>query len=541
VTDGAPDTAGAFARALARRHGDRPLVVLGDERLSYAEADERSAALARSLLACGVGKGTRVGLLMPNGPDWVVAWLAAARVGALVVPLNTFLKARELGWVLGHADVDTLLCVDRFLGNDYPERLERFAPELSGQTTPLRCRALPYLRRVFVWGDGPAWTRSRAQLAALNRGHPALDDAFLRAVEARVDPADPMVVIYSSGSTADPKGAVHAHGAVLRHARRLNAYRGLGPDDRIYSPMPFFWVGGFVFSLLSAMHAGACLVTEEVFEPGATLALLERERVTVVAGWPHYGKALVEHPDFPRRDLSSLRAGNLWEILPGGPVDPALRPNSLGMTETCGPHTMDRMDRVLPEALRGSFGRAVPGVEHRVVDPATGEALPPGATGEICVRGESLMLGLYKVERAATFDADGFYHTGDAGHFDADGVLFFEGRLGELIKTAGANVTPREVEAVLAALSDVAEAHVVGVPHPDRGENVAAAVVLREGCGAERETLRAAARRELSAYKVPRHLFFVRREELPSTDTGKVDKRRLRAWLAERIAGGDAG
>ena len=197
-----------FVRDAAERHGDRTLVVLEDQRLSYTEADTRSAELAQGLLATGVGKGTRVGVLMPNGPDWVVAWLAAARIGAVVVPLNTFYKARELGWVLRHADVDTLLCVDRFLGNDYLDRLEEFAPELQGQSAPLHVPSLPYLRRVFVWGNGRSWSKERGTLVGLSYAHPEIGGEFLGELETEVTAADPMIVIYSSGSTAAPKGSV---------------------------------------------------------------------------------------------------------------------------------------------------------------------------------------------------------------------------------------------------------------------------------------------------------------------------------------------
>lgn len=534
----------SWLRALATRHGDRPLIVLGERRLSYAQAESKSAALARALLAAGVGKGTRVAILFPNGPDWVLAWLAAARIGALVVPCNTFHQARELGWALCHADVDTLLMVDHHLQADYLERLERFAPELAGQAPPLRCPALPFLRRVWVWGeDSRSWTRSGADaVAKLEAEEPHLDDAFLREVERQVTPADPAVVVYSSGSTADPKGALHTHGALLRHARNLNARRDLVASDRIYAQMPFFWVGGLVFTLLCAMEAGASLVTEPRFEPGATLELLERERVTIAAGWPHFAKAMEEHPSFTSRDLSSLRSGNLYNLLPGHePVDTGLRHNSLGMTETAGPHTYGRQDASLPESLRGSFGPAVPEMEHKIVDPETGRALGTGAVGEICVRGRTLMQGLYKREREEVFDADGFYHTGDAGSLNAEGILFFEGRLGDLIKTGGANVSPRDVELALLELPEVKDAHVVGLPHPDRGQEVAAAVVLEEGARADAGRVREALRKELAAYKVPRRFFFVAAEELPFTDTGKLDRRRLQSWLAERAAQEDAG
>jgi acyl-CoA synthetase (AMP-forming)/AMP-acid ligase II len=534
-------TVPAFLAQVTKHYGASPLILLGDRRITYAEAERASARLARGLVARGFGKGSRVAVLAPNGPDFVVWWLAVTRIGAVMVPLNTFYKPRELHFVLRHSDATALIAVARFLSNDYLERLEVCAPGLAGQPAgAIFARELPHLRHVFVAGDtgGRGFTTPVAALDAAADTAPAIDAAFLAEVEACVTPADPMLVIYSSGSTADPKGAVHSHGAPLRHAYNTNQFRDFAAGDRIFSPMPFFWVGGFVFSLLSAMHAGAFLLCEEVFEPGATLALLERERATVAAGWPHYSKALAEHPSIHTRDLSSIRSGNLYAVLPPAarPADLELRSNSLGMTETCGPHTYDRMDVDLPERLRGSFGHAVPGVEHKVVDPETGATLPPGQFGEICVRGYSLMLGLYKQERDDVFDRDGFYHTGDAGYFDADGVLFFSARLGEMIKTAGANVTPREVEVSIESFPEVTSAFVVGLPDPDRGQNVAAAVVLKRDASLDADTARARLREQLSSYKVPRTWWFAAKEELPFTDSGKIDKKRLAALIAERIA-----
>jgi acyl-CoA synthetase (AMP-forming)/AMP-acid ligase II len=529
-----------FLRRVAQRFGEKELVVLGERRLTYAAAERESAVLARGLLAAGVGKSTRVALLQPNGPDWALGWLAAARIGALVVPLNAFQPPRELGWALRHADVHTLLMAARLARHDTLERLEAAAPELrEAKGEPLYLRRLPHLRAVRVWGgcdrafasDGPAG------LAALADAHPAIDAGFLAEVESSVTPADPMLIIYSSGSAAEPKGAVHTHGAVLRHAHNLNRFRDVRPDDRIYNAMPFFWVGGLVFGLVSAMHVGATLICEEGFEPARTLDLLERERVTIFAGWPHHAKAVAGHPSLPARDLSRVRAGNLFDLLPGRPpVDPELRPNALGMTETCGPHTIDRMDVQLPERLRGSFGRSVPGLEHKIIDPETGAEVAPGELGEICVRGYSLMQGLYKQEREETFDRDGFYHTGDAGWFDAEGHLHFAARLREMIKTGGANVAPPEVEAVLATLPGVCEAHVVGVPHPTRGQEVAAVIVPADGASPGADALRERAKAELSAYKVPRHWLFAAAAELPFTDSGKLDRRRLGAWVADRLA-----
>jgi acyl-CoA synthetase (AMP-forming)/AMP-acid ligase II len=309
----------------------------------------------------------------------------------------------------------------------------------------------------------------------------------------------------------------------------------LQTGDRIFSPMPFFWVGGLVFTLHCAMHKGCTLLCEEVFDPGKTLQLIESERATLVTGWSHYGTALVNHPSYAERDLSSIRGGNIYPVLPpeARPADPELRSNGLGMTETCGPHTLDRWDVDLPETLRGSFGRALQGIEHKIVDPESGERMPAGIDGEVCIRGYNVLQGLYKVEREDCFDAEGFYHSGDIGHFNEDGFLFFKGRLGDLIKTAGANVAPREVEIVIDEQPEVQCSYVVGLPHPDRGQEVAAAVILNAGCALDAPTLRQRLKQELSSYKIPGKLFFCAKEDIPFTDSGKVDKRRLVAYLSQ--------
>jgi len=523
-------------RKTIAEHPDASVIVHGDRRLTYADLERESADLAKGMLARGIGKGTRVGIWMPNGPDWLITWSAAARIGALVIPLNTFYRPRELSWVLRHCDAHCLFTFSKFLNNDHLAMLEEAMPGLSSHANrSLVLPDHPYLREVIAWGSpNREWCYAGPEaLTTAGRNLPSVDDSILRSVEDSVAPADALVMIYSSGSTGDPKGAVHTHGAIVRHAHNLNQFRDILASDRVYSPMPFFWVGGLVFSLLSAMHAGACLLTEDFFEPGATLEFLERERATVVTGWPHYAKAMVEHPSFAGRDLSAVRAGNLYEVLPETlrPEDPELRSNALGMTETCGPHTIDKMDEDLPEALRSSFGHSVPGVEHKIVDPVTGKDLPPGEFGEICVRGYSLMQGLYKIERGDTFDADGFYHTQDGGYFDANGILFFQARLGDLIKTGGANVTPREVEATLEAIPSVREAYVVGLADAERGQLVHAAIVLQSGEPATGEELRARLKSELSAYKIPRAFHFYSHEKLPFTDSGKIDKGALIALI----------
>jgi acyl-CoA synthetase (AMP-forming)/AMP-acid ligase II len=532
-------------RRQAAEHGSRELIVTETRRLTYAQAESESAELARGLLASGVGKGTRVGILFPNGPEWVTSFFAATRIGALAVPISTFYQARELGWVLGHADVQVLLCCDRMLRHEFLPRLERGAPGLAQcKGEPLYVPELPQLRAIRVWGrasrdwavDGPR------SLAAALRAAPAIDAAFLERIEASVVPADFAVVVYTSGSTAEPKAAVHTHGTLVRHPFNLQQYQDFELGDRVYASMPFFWVGGLVTTLLACMYRGATLLCEDGFDPDRTLEFLSRERASVVGAWPATIQALAQHPRLREYDLSSVRSGNLYEVMPPDkrPADPELRTNSLGMTETCGPHTWGDMKVDLPESLRGIFGSAVPGVEHKVVDPRTGERLPAGEYGEICVRGYSRCQAMYKVEREDAFDADGYYHTGDGGWFDAEGHLFFKGRIGEMIKTAGANVAPREVEIALEALPEVKLAAVIGVPDPVRGQLVVAAVVAEPGQNVDPDAVRAHLREELSAYKVPRQLFVLRHDEVPLTDSGKVHKKRLLELLEPRVREGAA-
>lgn len=533
-------TAGQLIRAGARRDGggDKVLAVLGDVRLTYADADACSARLARGLLASGVGKGSRVGLLAPNGPDWIVGWLAAARIGAVVSMLNTYAKAQELHWLLRHADVSLLLTAERYLGHDYLDRLEAAVPGLDGASHEhIFLPSHPFLRSVWTWGA--AERRWAGPVEDLARRADRVSDDLLAEAEAEVTPADPMVVVYSSGSTSAPKGAIHSHGAVVRHAHNLWQFRDLTADDILYTPMPLFWVGGISFTLVAAMHAGATLVFEDRFEPGATLDLIEKERVTQVLGWPHMAKALSDHPSYPDHDLSAVRGGTLAALIPNRDPSDGPRANALGMTETLGPHTFESKENTLPPDKAGSFGRSVPGLEHKVVDPVTGADLPAGRTGELCVRGYPVMLGLHKVEREQVFTADGWYRTGDGGHFDADGHFYYEGRLGDLIKSSGMNITPRDVEVALEAMPEVVMAFVTGIDHPERGQDVVAAIALDPCASLDAETACARLKQDLASYLVPRHIaVFPDQHKLPWLDSGKVDRRRLTAMLEERFATG---
>jgi acyl-CoA synthetase (AMP-forming)/AMP-acid ligase II len=531
------------------RFGGSDCVVTPDERLTYTELDVRSRRLAARLLGAGIGKSSRVGILFPNGVSWVVAWAAAARIGAVVIPINTFYKTAELAGFLRHADVQFLLGVGSFIQHDYLERLESVAPDLGDHGPgPLFLASTPQLRRVLLWGESSrAWADGGFGLD-LDAAAPGADLAaaggdfdrsdLVDAIGTEISPGDEMLVTYTSGSTGEPKGVVHSHGALLRHARNLAALSGLDGTSRLWTPMPLCWVGGFAFTLLRAMSVGARFVTQEVFEPADALALMSRERVTIVSAWPAVAKLLTEHPDYSRTDLTSVCSGSFYDAVPPDrrPPDQGLVVGSLGMSETCGPHTFWHPGEEVtgvPEAYRGAFGHEVPGTEHRIVDPETGLDLPEGEEGEVLVRGYNLMVGLYKRDRSEVFDADGWYRTGDRGYF-RDGWFFFTGRQTDLIKTSGSNVAPAEVERCLLAIEEVKLAFVVGVPHPDRGQDVVALVVPWRAETPVASHLKDRLREELSSYKIPRHVLVIEDESVPWLISQKVDRRAL-TTLAEKL------
>jgi acyl-CoA synthetase (AMP-forming)/AMP-acid ligase II len=514
---------------LRRCEPDGEFLVTDDERLTFGGADTASMELADALLASGVGKGTRVGILFPNCAQWLIAWLAAARIGALTVPMSTFAPGAELVRLLRHTDVQVLLMGQTIADHDLVERMQEALPRLTDGGESIAAPEAPYLRRIYVWGDC-----ARSWAAPWPRTESVVPLACL--AEDEVRPADDLVVVSTSGTTALPKSVVHTHGSLVRHAYILARHRGVTSADRIYSPMPFFWVGGLTMVVLQALSTGAAILAQDVFEAGSTLALLERERATFISCWAQASQAMADHPDFAKRDLSSVRGGTMLEALPPDrrPREPDLMPNLLGMTETGGPHTMVEVpDTPLPPELRGSFGIPLPGVvQHRIVDPASGIEAPAGQQGEIQVRGQIVMNGIYKQERHEVFGPEGWYATGDRGWFDDAGHLHFTGRASTLIKTAGSNVSPAEVESVLDSIPEVLHSFVVALPHPVRGQVVGAAVVPANGAQLSVESVVAHARRNLSTFKVPTIVRLIAENDLPMLPTGKVDRQGLVSLLA---------
>jgi acyl-CoA synthetase (AMP-forming)/AMP-acid ligase II len=503
----------------ARVRGAHLLLVCDAERLSYAEAERRSALLARGLIALGVAKGTHVGLLFPNGAAFVVGMLAVARIGAVVVPFTTFATTRELGEQLADADVTVLLAAPAFRSHDYVRRccdvLGVDAPDLAQRVfSP----AAPQLRLVAFDLDAVASLADR------------VDPALLVAMEDDVDGSDPLAIVYTSGSTSTPKGAVHTHESLLTHQVNLNAIRGLRAEDTLFCNSPFFWIGGLAFGLLATILAGSTLVCSNALDANDTLDLLEAERPTMTNGFAAAITHLARHESFPNRDLSSMRRGNLYPIMPADvrPADPELRHDMLGMTEAGSTLLISGDESDQPEDRRGSFGRPAPGFDVEITDPETGAAVETGAHGELRIRGRHLMQHYHRRSREECFDADGWFATGDVVYADVDGFVYFVGRRGSMIKTAGANVAPAEVEKVIATVTG-AVSHVIGIPDHHRGEVVAAVVVVQDGETFDGEALRTALASELSAYKVPRRIVGLPAADIPLLSSGKVDARGLRS------------
>jgi len=494
-----PDTIDLLLRLRAEQHGDKPMIIDTESRITYAELDETTRALAAAFIEAGVGKGTRVGLIMPNCVQWVQIAVALTRIGAVLVPLSTLLQPPELVAQLRVASVQLLIAVEEFRGHHY---LDDLADVVD---TP----ELPALRAV--------WTPDELTSGARN----------IDATTAAVTPSDTLVIMFTSGSSGPPKGVIHAHGNALAAVRSGLSARCIDADTRLYLPMPFFWVGGFGSGVLSALLAGATLVTEEIPRPETTLRLLERERVTLFRGWPDQAEALARQSASVEADLSALRPGSLEALLPAEHrAQPGARAKLFGMTESFGPYCGYPADTDMPQSAWGSCGKPFDGMEVRIVDPDTGQPVPDETIGMIQIRGPHTLRGVCRRSREDLFTPNGYYPTGDLGHLDGDGFMFYHGRSDDMFKVSGATVYPSEVEQALRTIDGVENAFVTEV------SGAVGAVVIGD---ATVDDLRTAARKRLSAFKVPTvWLTADSDDDIPRGTTGKVDVRTLRAKLREQ-------
>jgi fatty-acyl-CoA synthase len=516
--------------AAARPHAEA--VVFRDQRLTYDALRARVEELARGLLAIGVRRGDRVAVLLPNRPEWIVAALAVAKVGGIVTAISTFSTPRELAWALDHSEAAALVTVEAFRGRAYLAALHDLCPELS-RSAPGRLESarLPHLRSVICVDerrhDG-VFHLDDLSAAAADVSAAALDTA-----QRAVAPDDTWCILYTSGSTATPKGVRLTHGGTIENGLNIGERQHLTAADRLWLAVPLFWSFGSANALPAILTHGGCVVLQESFEPGEALELLERERCSVYYGMANMARAVLQHPDRARRALGSMRTG----LTIGLPEDIEMTIaavgarelcNVYGSTETYGNCAVTDAHDALPLRLH-TQGLPLPGMEIRAVDPETRRVLPPGEVGELCVRGH-VTPGYHRAPEltASAFDREGFFLTGDLGLVGDDGRIRFRGRLKEMIKTGGINVAPLEVEEVLLQHPDVVQVHVVGVPDRDKGELVAAALELRAGATTGAAALVAFCRERLASYKVPARFAFRKAEEFPRTPTGKIHKPGLR-------------
>jgi fatty-acyl-CoA synthase len=514
-----PLTLGGFLEQVCAAHTEREALVFDDPlrngvtvRWTYGELLRETRAVACALIAAGVRPGNRVAVLMANRPEAVAAYFGAASAGAVVAPLSTFATGPELAQLLELADPAIVLAQTR-MGR------RSFVADLESAPCPV----------VF---EGGAWDDFRREGAAIS------SDERDR-VSAAVTPDDDGLIIFSSGTTAKPKGVVHVHRAPTLQFWVQRTIFGRTPATRLWSALPMFWTAGLNTAMGATLAAGGCWVMQEGFDAGHALTLMARERVTEPYTLPHQARAVEEHPAWSTTDLSSLRevfGKSVFTRHPSVHGDPEWQmPVGWGMSETCAFISAHRSDSGR-EAVRRSLGVILPGVAVKVVDPDTGDVVDIGREGELLVRGPMLMRCYLGKTPAECFDDDGWFHTGDVGHLDERGELHWTGRRTEMIRTGGAMVSPAEIEVQMRACPDVRLARVVGMPDERLDQIAVLCVELTEGSKAQPEYLQAFLRERLAAYKVPKRVVVFGAGEIPLTASGaKVRDDDLRVLAAAQL------
>lgn len=535
-------TLGGYLREIVAQYGLREAAVLrvGDsvERWTYDELYARSMQVARALVACGVGKGTRVGVLATNRLEFLSSLFGAALAGGIATTISTFYTATELDVVLQSSGCSVLLVERHVLKKDFAAILTELEPQLaSGAPGGIASLRFPYLRHVALVDSGEGQGAIEGWGAFLARGE-AVAPELVEAIADAVMPSDPGILKYSSGSTGKAKGILSAHRGVCLQLWRWKQWYGIEEPPRTWSANGFFWSGNFAMALGSTLTSGGTLVLHRTFDAEEALELMQRERVSMLIAWPHQWAQLEAAPNYASSDLSALHYIDCTTPIARHPtVQTDWRENyaAYGNTETFTLITVYPSGTSEAE-IAGSHGLPTAGSTVKIVDPFTGETMPLGERGEIAVKGPTLMLGYVGIPLDQSLDEEGFLRTGDGGFIDAEGRLFWEGRLNDIIKTGGANVSPLEIDDVIRACPGVKVSQTVGVPDELLGELVVACIVPHEGASLDPETVRAFARQKLASYKVPRRVLFFSEDELATTGSAKIKTAELRTLAAGRLA-----
>jgi fatty-acyl-CoA synthase len=536
-------TIGALLDEVSVTDGSRDALIVAHQKIrwTYAELKMRSDAFASGLLALGLEAGDRVGIWAPNCAEWTIAQFATAKAGLVLVNINPAYRLSELQHVLHAVGCRALIAAARFKTSDYIAMIRELVPELGNGSSELKSSRLPELRYVISIGGG-SYPGCLTFDGVLDRGK-QLGSQRLNSVAAAIQMDDAVNIQFTSGTTGLPKGATLSHHNLINNAFFVGEATGIAPGSRVCIPVPLYHCFGMVMGNLGCVTHGATMVyPSESFDPLTTLETVEAERCDVLYGVPTMFIAQLNHPEFSRFDLSSLRRG----IMAGAPcpievmkeVASTMHMNEItiayGMTETSPVSFQSSRDDPL-ELRVSTVGRIQPHLEVKIVD-RDGRVVPRGEAGELCTRGYSVMLGYWNDEArtAEAIDSAGWMHTGDLATIDDDGYCRIVGRIKDMVIRGGENIYPREVEEYLYGHPDIQDVQVFGVPDTKYGEELCAWIVSRAGATLDEEGVRRFCQERISHYKIPRYIRFV--ESFPSTVTGKVQKFAMREAMIEEFA-----
>jgi len=528
-------TLGDLLDRASERWPDREAIVFKEGRISYREYRKKVDQLAKALIHQGIQKGDKVSILFNNRPEWSMSEYAVDKIGAIVVPINTRYQTHELEYILHHSDSTTLITMGQFLGMDYMAMLLKICPELP-QCEPgqLRSTKLPFLRNVICLSN-QSHPGAFDFDSFLKMGEELKNDETLSMVQKQVDEEDIAHIPYTSGTTGFPKGVMTTHYQYLWFNSSFARNIGLKEEDRLCVPPPFCHNFGNSQGIHTPTLCGSCSVIVEYFDPLICLETIERERCTFFAGTPTMYIKMLQHPDFEKFDLSSLKLG----LIAAAPAPVKLIQDIMarmgvkilihgyGMTENSVGTSMTQPGDS-PEIISTTVGRPFPGALVKVVDPNSGKDVSVGKEGELCTKGRLIMKGYYKMveESAKLIDENGWFHTGDLALIDEKGYIKITGRLKDVFMPGGLNVSPEEVENILYTYPKIKQVTIVGVPDPVMGEVGMAFIELKEGETETEEGIIQFCKGKMANFKVPKYVRFV--SDFPMTSTGKVQRFKLR-------------